>query len=216
MAITNAPSVINNWAQSKLYKVISSRKKTQDDEIATLLKSVLPNIQKLLSEAHTSPPDFTLHDAGHAARVAQRMTWIIPADVLPKLTTYELGLLLLSAYLHDIGMTPSQKITQSLYHYLLTGDSGTLSDSETQALRYWLDDLHEDIPIPIATGTPQPGVLMRAHALMTHYCRARHVTWSTQWIETNLRGRGMPGYPHWVDDLLPAARPMNPFWCRAL
>lgn len=67
----------------------------------------MPDIERVLN-AGTSPLDFTLHDAEHSFRVAEWMARIVPDDVLPKLSVYELALLLLSAYLHDIGMAPEQ------------------------------------------------------------------------------------------------------------
>jgi len=73
---------------------------------------VEPDIERVLSSAGTSPLDFTLHDAEHSFRVAEWMAKIVPGDVLEKLSGYELALLLLSAYLHDIGMTPEQARVQ--------------------------------------------------------------------------------------------------------
>ena len=49
------------------------------------------------------------------------MAKIVPKDVLGKLSIYELALLLLSAYLHDIGMTPEQAQVQRHWRHLVFG-----------------------------------------------------------------------------------------------
>lgn len=67
----------------------------------------MPRIEALLGEDSAGNLTFTLHDPDHAYRVAQRMADIIPADVLRRLSAYELSLLLLSAYVHDIGLAPA-------------------------------------------------------------------------------------------------------------
>src|SRR5579862_956848 len=96
----------NRWSLTSLWLELSKRHSDDAEAVRAVLTVHLPVIEKILSVGGTSPVDFTLHDGGHAFRVANRMVEIIPRDVLSQLSIYELALLLLSAYLHDIGMTP--------------------------------------------------------------------------------------------------------------
>ncbi|MCW3168622.1 ATP-binding protein [Chryseobacterium sp. 09-1422] len=50
-------------------------------------------------------PEFTLHDPNHSNKIIEIMDKIIPQAVIEKFNSIELSLLILSAYLHDIGMT---------------------------------------------------------------------------------------------------------------
>ena len=55
------------------------------------------------------------------------MAQLMLADVMRNLTAYELAFLLLSAYLHDVGMTPEQNRVTSHYQFLMTGNPSRLS-----------------------------------------------------------------------------------------
>ena len=83
--------------------------------------------------------DFTLHDASHSFRVAQRMAEVAEPS-LKHLSSFALSLLLLSAYLHDIGMTPELKKVRAHYIFLLTGQSDDLTDNDVELLQEWLDN----------------------------------------------------------------------------
>jgi hypothetical protein len=117
--------------------------------------SCLPAIEEILRSG-PSQADFTLHDDRHSFRVAKRMVEIIPPDVFPSLNVYELALLLLSAYLHDIGMTPSLGRVHKYEHYLRTGasdgacDIEAMSAADTVDLQGWLDNWGEDVEIPMS------------------------------------------------------------------
>jgi hypothetical protein len=53
--------------------------------------------------------EFTLHDADHLFRVLHLMERLASVDVIEKLSTPELLLLCLGAFLHDIGMAPDER-----------------------------------------------------------------------------------------------------------
>src|SRR3712207_2817701 len=102
-----------SWKDTVLYREIQNRDRHAQEPEAEDLKAILtiamPTIERILRSANTSPTDFTLHDDQHAFRVAQSMAQLIAPETLSALNAYELALLLLSAYLHDIGMTPAQR-----------------------------------------------------------------------------------------------------------
>ena len=107
------------WSDTQIWKELEKRQGEEDELVRTFLKGFLPNIETVLTSGGTSPNDFTLHDAGHAFRVAKRMGEIA-GNILNKLSIHELALLLLSAYLHDIGMTPEEGKVNNHYNSLLS------------------------------------------------------------------------------------------------
>src|SRR6476646_602626 len=134
---------MQSWTDTRIWKQLASSSSPELPSIVGLLNQWMPDIERVLN-AGTAPLDFTLHDAEHSFRVANWMARIIPADVLPKLSAYELALLLLSAYLHDIGMTPEQARVQRHWRHLVFGQAteakGGLSQEEAAEFQRWLDD----------------------------------------------------------------------------
>jgi len=166
----------------------------------------MPQIEKILAVGGTAPLDFTLHDAGHSFRVAERMSQIIPSDVLPELSVYELALLLLSAYLHDIGMTPERRAVEAVYQFLLTGDHEPTWIEERKEFDKWMDENHPDTERPLNFQTDPKASLLFANELVTYYARHRHNDWSQDWIEQNLSGVTLGSYSGWVADLVSLCR----------
>ncbi len=196
-----------DWKTTTLWRELEDKERPEADLVRTTLKRCMPDIQKILAQGGTSPADFTLHDAGHAYRVAEYMTRsVIPSDVLPKLSAYELALLLLSAYLHDIGMTPERRKVTLHDEYLITGEIQDLSETEVQEFQKWLDIEGGGVVPPLMRGTPRPETLQLATELITYYCRERHVDWSEEWINKNLRSLERDLYTGWVDDLIVLCR----------
>lgn len=197
---------LKNWQETSLWEELESRNGSDSDSTRVALKQCMPRIQAVLMQGGTSAADFTLHDAGHGFRVAQRMAQIVPSDVLPKLTAYELALLLLSAYLHDIGMTPERRKVTEHYLYLITGESQRLSESETAQLQAWLDDEGRGISPPLIKQKPSVKDLKLADELITYYSRYRHNDWSEEWIRSNLSAYQLGTYINWIDDLVTLCR----------
>jgi len=209
--MTSAPSAPSDrdWTETVLWSELSTRKEAADKQVLNFLERWMTNIQMILRSGGTSPLPFTLHDASHSFRVAQRMAQIIPSDVLPQLTTYELALLLLAAYLHDIGMTPEEGKITLHYNYLLTGEPATasprhqkLSASEVSEFQRWLDNDERGLTPPLIEGTLTAEELHLAAELVTYYCRYRHNDWGADWIRKNLSHETLGSYSDWLDDLI--------------
>ena len=133
---------MSEYKNCGLWKALESQTGSHAEECRTTLRAIMPEIQAVLASGGTSPKDFTLHDAGHSFRVAKRMGEVA-GNILTNLTCFELSLLLLSAYLHDIGMTPEFKKVDAHFTYLLTAglDRGAAfahlqTDSERAARLY--------------------------------------------------------------------------------
>src|SRR5690242_19057993 len=115
-------TLIPSWEQTGLWAELNRRLGTKAQEARRVVSTVLPGVEKILHSGGTAPLDFTLHDEGHAFRVAQRIMDVVPEDVLPALSELELALLLVSAFLHDVGMTPQRGKVKQIFRYLATGD----------------------------------------------------------------------------------------------
>jgi HD superfamily phosphodiesterase len=119
-----------DWEQTRLWIALQKKIDSEAKSSQILLLKWMPKIETILTSGGTAATDFTLHDAGHSFRVAERMADIIPKEVLSKLSSFDLTLLLFSSYLHDIGMTPDQKRVKQHFNYLLSGEKGGLSHGD--------------------------------------------------------------------------------------
>ncbi|MGB9119979.1 MAG: hypothetical protein WCE73_05115, partial [Candidatus Angelobacter sp.] len=197
---------IPSWRQTALWEKLKSKRSPEAEAVRSTFERWLPKIQNILTLGGTSPTDFTLHDAGHAFRVAQRMAQLVPQDILGHLSVYELALLLLSAYLHDIGMTPEQSKIVRHYQYLVTGNQTLLSSPEQHLFQLFLDDQFDGVTAPIAKNTPTESDLRRTSEIITYYARFRHNDWSEEWIRSNLSEETLGTYEGWVNDLITICR----------
>jgi len=196
----------SEWQKCALWKTLASIDHPEARAVAKVVEGWMPAIELILAKGGTSAPDFTLHDPDHSRRVAEKMAEIIPIDVVGKLSAYYLALLLLSAYLHDVGMTPERRKVSSHYQYLLTGDAKVISDEEKTDLQKWLDDEEEGLTPPITQKQPTLEDLQKANELITYYCRYRHNDWSAEWIRKNAPPGPMGTYVEWVEDLVRLCR----------
>jgi len=196
-------STLKDWTETKLYRLIV--RYAERDQVGAAARHTLdhtmPEIQKVLQQGGTAPTDFTLHDAQHSFRVAERMVEIA-GETLEHLCGYELALLLLSAYLHDIGMTPQKRRVKGLYCYLLTDQPVDLAPEEIARFRLWLDVNGLDATPALNTQGLTGKTLGDAESLIAHYCRERHNDWSEEWIASDLGGRTLGGYVGWIPDLI--------------
>lgn len=193
--------ILQNWDETKLWRQLEKSTQPETDEVCTTIKQLLPDIQKLLLFAGTSPKDFTLHDSQHAFRVAERIAVLTPQDTFSKLSPYEIALLLLSAYLHDIGMSPPQSKLDMLNLYIISGDEKKLPANELKKFQEWLINWDNNFTIPASSNVPNWESFSRLNLLVAHYCRYRHVAWGEEWIDCNIIERRLGTYAQWIEDL---------------
>src|SRR5437868_9758832 len=94
------------WEETRLWAELAGSSGDEAEAVRAGLGVVLPRVEGVLRSGTPAAKDFTLHDELHAFRVAELMVGVVPVEVLPLLSPFELGLLVLSAYLHDVGMSP--------------------------------------------------------------------------------------------------------------
>lgn len=199
---------MHDWKDTRLWKALGTSASPEKEDIQAFLRIWMKQIQQVLASGGTGPLDFTLHDADHSYRVAEWMVDIVPGDVIDHLSAYELALLLLSAYLHDIGMTPEQEKVQRHWRHLVFGPSERdgLTEKEAADFQRWLDDERDGLVPPLAEeGRPGDDDLHLAAELITYYARHKHNDWSEEWIRRNASG-DLGSYKSWVDDLVRICR----------
>jgi hypothetical protein len=199
---------MQDWSDTSIWAELKSRTDQHSEAARQALTNHMPGIEVVLRQAGTSPSDFTLHDDQHAFRVAERMIELIPGETLLALSGYELALLLFSAYLHDIGMTPQRGRVLGHYEYLLNGQSERISADEARTFRRWLDEHGRGATPPLIKTMAAGSALSTAPKLVTSYCRERHAQWSVDWISTNLPS-ALATYSTWRTDLEALCRSHN-------
>jgi hypothetical protein len=165
------------------------------------ITALLDDAEAVLRAGDSGPGDFTLHDEGHAFRVAEWIAEIAAVDEGTRLSRLDSILLLSAAYLHDIGMTPPAAKVRGLLDHLLTGSSD-LSNSERDELQEWLDDEHNGVTAPLPVVSPSLERSRRARRLVAEYVRHRHNDWSEAWMREAADTERDGLYSGWIEDLV--------------
>ncbi len=190
----------SDWTDTALWERLKSSGEGAE-KTRHYVKTWLDDVQTLLAKAGTSPLIFTLHDDGHSYRVAQRMVDLVPDDTLERLSDPELALLLLSAYLHDIGMNPNYEIVLKVRAFLLSGISN-LPPVEADRLQKWLDETNPGMQPPLLQGLSDDQRVENIELLTAHYCRFRHNDWSEEFISDKAQYVSNAPYGMFVQDLI--------------
>jgi hypothetical protein len=98
---------VQNLRDTILWKRLYSLGQQGDFIAQTLANSVEGLCGEATQRIKSFPslhPQYTLHDEVHLLRVAELSARIIPADVLERLNSVEIAVLILSCYFHDQGM----------------------------------------------------------------------------------------------------------------
>lgn len=193
---------VPKWETTRLWEEIDRREGEPAKRLKLAIAGALPKAEAVLTNGDSGPGTFTLHDAHHSWNVAQHMASLAGEDLVSEMEPYDLGLLLLSAYLHDIGMTPPVSRLNALQDYLLSGDSGELDEAECDELQAWLDDNADGKAPPMSDGPPTVEVLQEVRSLLAQYVRARHNEWSGAWIAEHLAEMEEQTYEGFLADLV--------------
>jgi hypothetical protein len=95
--------MITRLRQTKIYSTLAN--KEDSEKILPTVEKIVEYVSPLLQKIPENMPEFTLHDPAHSNKIIEIMDKIIPEVVIQNFNSIELSLLILSAYLHDIGMT---------------------------------------------------------------------------------------------------------------
>ena len=91
------------------FKLLKEREKKEgcDATLSTTVINVAKQVELILGRIQVIFEEYTLHDISHSENVIKNMWKFIPAEVKENLNAMEMYLLILSAYLHDVGMAVS-------------------------------------------------------------------------------------------------------------
>jgi hypothetical protein len=174
--------------------------------IVSTTERILELAEEVLRAAGTAPLDFTLHDNHHSFRVAERMWIVLPPTMPPDLSTEELALLLLSAYLHDIGMSPDRETLIKYRDLAIGAPNSSITGEERSDFYTWFDSSRfaDDLRLPlVVTGSED---LDNLEQLLTYFIRTKHNDWSEVWIRKHGDLFTVTEYPEFLDDLIRLCR----------
>ena len=95
--------------KSVIYNVLKEKCVEKDSEVITLVDGAVSYAFQRTKTIIKHMGEFTLHDGDHLFRVLHLMEKLLPEQVIKNLSPPELMLLILSAFFHDIGMSPEEK-----------------------------------------------------------------------------------------------------------
>ena len=95
--------------KSAIYIALKDKCEKKDSEVIALVDKAVSYAFQRTKSIIKHMGEFTLHDGDHLFRVLNLMEKLIPLEVLKNLSAPELLLLVLSAFFHDIGMSPDEK-----------------------------------------------------------------------------------------------------------
>lgn len=148
-----------------------------EDVTQKLSQSVLKivnHVTPLLARIPENMREYTLHDETHSLKIIRIMGRIIPPETLVQLNDIELAFLILSAYLHDIGMTCSYSEREDII----------AASSEYQSLLK-IDSLYEEYLEFQKIGNNR-AVTRIEDKIFTEFLRRNHVKRSADFIESLL------------------------------
>ncbi len=102
------PPPPENYQDAKLYKLLTEKSKAQDglaEKTTSLIQTVRP-LQELIIAGPFR--DYTLHNPNHSKKLLHLAEFIIPNETINSLSALELSILIMSFYIHDLGMTLTQ------------------------------------------------------------------------------------------------------------
>ncbi len=141
--------------------------------LADSVSRIVNDTDVLLARIADGFPEYTLHDSTHSVKIVELMDKIIPNKTLGLLNILELSLLILSAYLHDIGMVKSREETRSI-----------LWSKEFREFREQNIDILESIAKAIKEGDNRI-VTELEDALITEFVRKGHGKRASEYVLTN-------------------------------
>ena len=95
--------------KSAIYIALKDKCEKKDPEAIALVDKAVSYAFQRTKTIIKHMGEFTLHDGDHLFRVLHLMEKLIPLEIIKNLSSPELMLLILSAFFHDIGMSPDEK-----------------------------------------------------------------------------------------------------------
>lgn len=105
---TLIPRVPDDYTQIKLYQRLATVSVSNHDGLVANVDKLIAAIQPMLDTVGRDAfSDYTLHNPLHSRKLMHLAGYIIPDTVLNHLSSLELTVMIMSFYLHDLGMVSS-------------------------------------------------------------------------------------------------------------
>ena len=124
------PKVPDDYTQIKLYQRLATVSAANHDGLVANVDKLIAAIQPMLDTVGRDAfSDYTLHNPLHSRKLMHLAGYIIPDSVLNRLSSLELTVMIMSFYLHDLGMVSSYDDKESV---LKSDEFQTFIDSKEQ------------------------------------------------------------------------------------
>jgi len=162
--------------KSKLFSQLKDKEEAEKDhQLSSKLLLIVKVVTPLLERISENMQEYTLHDSAHSAKIVEIMGKILPDEVLANLNIIEISLLILSAYLHDIGMTCDKKDRENII----------ANDNEFKILFKSNSDKFHKYELYLNNGNHRAATFIQDQ-VFTEYLRTKHVERSAHYIATHL------------------------------
>lgn len=184
-------TLVNNLEKSIVYQELKEKcNQNNQPEVLTLIYNVGNFAIERLKTVIKNMPEFTLHDENHIFNMLKIIDKIIPVESIKKLSIPDLMMLLLSIFLHDIGMAPDESHILAWKNQLSDSDyNDVLRKEKENFTRFRLTCTHQlyDIGRLLTEGEYSKAQLLEDYIITeyirnSHSIRAREII-STYWAE---------------------------------
>lgn len=165
--------------RTKIYRALRERegegsRRNQDTiSLVNSVNKIVKDTDILLTRVQDNFPEYTLHDTTHSVKIVELMDKIIPNETLRSLNNLELSILILSAYLHDIGMVKPREETRRI-----------LRSREFIEFREENTDISQSIEDATKIGNNRTAIELE-DALITEFVRKKHGKRTYEYILEN-------------------------------
>lgn len=135
----------NQLSKSVVYQQLKDNcEKNNQHEVLALVSEVGIFAVERLKTVIKNMPEFTLHDETHIFNMLTIIGKLIPQENLRKLSTPDLFMLVISVFLHDIGMAPDEKYILVWKNQLLNTEyDKELKEEREKFIRFRLTYTHQ-------------------------------------------------------------------------
>lgn len=145
------------------------------NKLSNKVETIVEEVSNLLERIPENMPEYTLHDSNHSAKIIEIIGKFLPQRTLDNLNSIEVALIILSAYLHDVGMTASKEERESIIG----------SDSQYKILFKTQDDKKDKYDYYLSIGDHRSATFLQDQ-VFTEFLRKNHVSRSADYIQSNL------------------------------
>jgi molecular chaperone HtpG len=177
---------------SLLFKTLLDKEKKEgfENKLSSKIETIIEVVSDLLERIPENMPEFTLHDSNHSAKIVEIVAKFLPKSTLDYLNSIELSLIILSAYVHDIGMTASKEEKEVII----------ANNSEYKILFKTLVDKKDQYEHFLSINDHRAATFIEDQ-VFTEYLRKTHVIRSAEYIKKALTTNKMEveinGIPFW-------------------